>query len=141
MITTREDLMKVNSGHRLVIHTHLPFCQTYSRECHITLWMPYNLDCNFYDHITNETIIQYEQLTYSDQHRKLIIARRRKMIRYNMLYRERVTERLYVQPAFIQSRCRYPTDNPTSFLIDTARRVKVLTSYCKFHLALYVLIL
>ena len=138
MITTQEDLIKVNSGHRLVIHTHLDRCRTFSPECDFDLWMPLNLDCNFYDHITNTTVdLYFDTITYSDGSSKLIIARRRKMVKYNMLFRERFsTTVLYAQPVFIQSRCRYPTDDPTSFLVDTNRRVKVLTLYCKFCLAL-----
>ena len=140
-IMTQGEVKRLNSGgnRRMVIHTPRPRCDHSSPECHISLWMPLNIDCYFYHFTSNRTLRYVEEVQqstiYGDQSYRFAIARNRKLIKYNMIRSEWNSQKqeyeLVDKPAFIQVRCDHAVDHPTSFLTDTSRRLQVLSLYCK----------
>lgn len=141
-IMTQDEVKKINSGvdsRRMVIHTPRPRCIHSTPECHISLWMPLNIDCYFYDYTSNKTLQYVEEVvqstTYGDQSYRFAIARNRKLVNYRMVRSEWNSQKreynLIVKPVFIQVRCDLPVDHPTSFLTDTSRKLELVSLYCK----------
>ena len=138
---TLDEVRKLNKGgsHRMVISTHRPQCNRTTPDCHISLWMPININCYFYDYVSDQPLEYVEEViqstTYGDRFYRFGIARNRKLIKYNMIHSEWDSQKheyeLVAKPAFIQVRCDHPDDHPTSSLTDTSRRLKVVASYGK----------
>ena len=149
-IMTQDEVKMLNSGdsHRMVIHTPRPRCDHSTPDCHISLWMPLNIDCYFYDYISNKTLKYVEEViqstTYGDRFYVFAIARNRKLIKYSMIRNEWNSQKreyeLILKPVFIQVRCDHPVNHPTSYLTDTSRRLEVLTLYCKHLYCVYTFV-
>ena len=148
-VMTQDEVKKINNGsRRMVIHTPIPWCNHSTPDCHISLWMPLNIDCYFYDYTSNKKLRYLEEViqstTYGDQFYKFAIARNRKLINYRMVHgewnRQKREYKLIAKPVFIQVRCDLPVDHPTSFLTDTSRRLELVTLYCKLGRATVVIL-